>query len=95
LPDLLRYLRAIEQRLAKLPEQPQRDRERLLLIEDVQQEYADARTSVRPGAPGWDTLAEVRWMIEELRVSYFAQSLGTPYPVSDKRIYRALATLPG
>lgn len=94
LPDLVRYLRAVEQRLAKLPESPQRDRERLLLIEDVQQEYADARAAVRPGAPGWDTLAEVRWMIEELRVSYFAQSLGTPYPVSDKRIYRALATLP-
>lgn len=95
LPDLVRYLRAVEQRLAKLPESPQRDRERLVLIEDVQQEYADARASIRPGAPGWDTLAEVRWMIEELRVSYFAQSLGTPYPVSDKRIYRALATLPG
>ncbi|MEV4410891.1 ATP-dependent RNA helicase HrpA [Catellatospora sp. NPDC049609] len=94
LPDLVRYLRAIEQRLAKLPEQPQRDRERLLLIEDVQQEYTDAKAAVRPGAPGWDTLAEVRWMIEELRVSYFAQSLGTPYPVSDKRIYRALSTLP-
>lgn len=94
LPDLARYLRAVEQRLAKLPEQPQRDRERLLLIEDVQQEYAEAKAAIRPGAPGWDTLAEVRWMIEELRVSYFAQSLGTPYPVSDKRIYRALATLP-
>lgn len=95
LPDLVRYLRAIQQRLAKLAESPQRDRERLLLIEDVQQEYTEARASIRPGAPGWDTLAEVRWMIEELRVSYFAQSLGTPYPVSDKRIYRALATLPG
>ncbi|GAA2379159.1 ATP-dependent RNA helicase HrpA [Catellatospora methionotrophica] len=94
LPDLVRYLRAVEQRLAKLPESPQRDRERLLLIEDVQQEYTDARAAIRPGAPGWDTLTEVRWMIEELRVSYFAQSLGTPYPVSDKRIYRALATLP-
>jgi ATP-dependent helicase HrpA len=32
-------------------------------------------------------------MLEELRVSYFAQTLGTPYPVSDKRIYRAIDDL--
>jgi ATP-dependent helicase HrpA len=38
-------------------------------------------------------LSEARWMIEELRVSYFAQTLGTAYPVSDKRIYRALDAL--
>ncbi|MDI1460469.1 ATP-dependent RNA helicase HrpA [Catellatospora sp. KI3] len=94
LPDLTRYLRAIEQRLAKLAEQPQRDREKLLLLEDVLHEYDAAKASTRPGAPGWDTVVEVRWMIEELRVSYFAQTLGTPYPVSDKRIYRALATVP-
>jgi ATP-dependent helicase HrpA len=35
-------------------------------------------------------LAEVRWMIEELRVSLFAQLLGTPYPVSEKRVLRAI-----
>ena len=35
----------------------------------------------------------VRWMLEELRVSYFAQSLGTAYPVSDKRILRAIDAL--
>ncbi|MGH3988835.1 MAG: DUF3418 domain-containing protein, partial [Pseudonocardiaceae bacterium] len=35
-------------------------------------------------------LQRIRWMIEELRVSYFAQELRTPYPVSDKRIYQAM-----
>ena len=38
-------------------------------------------------------LVEVRWTIEELRVSYFAQTLGTPYPVSEKRIWRAIDEL--
>ena len=33
---------------------------------------------------------EIRWMLEELRVSYYAQQLGTPYPISDKRIQMAI-----
>jgi ATP-dependent helicase HrpA len=44
---------------------------------------------VRPG----ETLEHIRWMLEELRVSYFAQALGTPYPVSDKRILKAMDQL--
>ena len=39
-------------------------------------------------------LREIRWMIEELRVGLFAQALGTAYPVSDVRIYRAMDALP-
>ncbi|MDQ3827114.1 MAG: DUF3418 domain-containing protein, partial [Actinomycetota bacterium] len=35
-------------------------------------------------------VVQIRWMIEELRVSYFAQQLRTPYPVSDQRIYQAI-----
>jgi ATP-dependent helicase HrpA len=36
-------------------------------------------------------VANIRWMIEELRVSFFAQQLGTPYPISDKRVQSAIA----
>jgi ATP-dependent helicase HrpA len=43
-----------------------------------------------PTARADPALAEIRWMIEELRVSLFAQSLGTPYPVSEKRVLRAI-----
>jgi ATP-dependent helicase HrpA len=93
LPDVARYLRGIELRLSKLESSPQRDRERLLKLDEVLAEYEDYRESLRPGAPGWDTLQQVRWMIEELRVSTFAQELGTAYPVSDVRIYRTLATI--
>jgi ATP-dependent helicase HrpA len=93
LPDIARYLRGIEARLSKLESAPQRDRERLLKLDEVLEEYDSYRSTVRPGSAGWDTLQQVRWMIEELRVSYFAQELGTAYPVSDVRIYRTLATI--
>jgi ATP-dependent helicase HrpA len=85
LPDLHRWLRAAERRLEKLPENRERDRRSMAIVHRVQEEYEQARRSV----PAAD-LSPIRWMIEELRVSLFAQQLGTPYPVSEKRIYRAL-----
>jgi ATP-dependent helicase HrpA len=93
LPDLARYLKGMELRLSKLEAAPQRDRERSLKLDEVLDEYASYQQEVRPGGPGWETLQQVRWMIEELRISIFAQELGTAYPVSDVRIYRALATI--
>jgi ATP-dependent helicase HrpA len=89
LPDLVRYLRAVERRLDRLAENPQRDRELTLKIQEIQQEYAQLRAQVPPS----DRLAEIRWMIEELRVNYFAQALGTPQPISDRRIWRAMDDL--
>ena len=35
-------------------------------------------------------VSDIRWMLEELRVSFFAQTLGTPYPISDKRVLQAI-----
>jgi ATP-dependent helicase HrpA len=52
------------------------------------------RAEFPAGGPADEGLREIRWMIEELRVNLFAQSLGTAYPVSDKRIYRAMDQLP-
>ncbi|MFI5908706.1 ATP-dependent RNA helicase HrpA [Dactylosporangium sp. NPDC051541] len=90
LPDLERYLRAIEKRLEKVPTDTARDRDRMLTVQEVQKEY-DQLLSSTPMTP---QLREIRWMIEELRVGLFAQSLGTAYPISDVRIYRAMDTLP-
>jgi ATP-dependent helicase HrpA len=59
-------------------------------IEQVQKVYQDLVDGLPPGEQPGEGLQEIRWMIEELRVSLFAQTLGTPYPVSDKRIYRAM-----
>jgi ATP-dependent helicase HrpA len=93
LADLPRYLTAIERRLDKLAENPGRDRERTQAIQQVEREYRQLLGQVPAGHPVPDGLRQVRWMLEELRVNYFAQALGTPYPISEKRIYRALDDL--
>jgi ATP-dependent helicase HrpA len=90
LPDLPRYLAGIERRLEKLPDEPHRDRERMARVQQVQQAYQQALDRLPPGRPAGEALLQVRWMIEELRVSYFAQALRTPYPVSEQRIARVL-----
>lgn len=91
LPDLRRWLRGMERRLEKLPADPERDGRAMAVVQRVQEEYARCRATVPPGAAA--AAGRVRWMIEELRVSLFAQQLGTAYPVSEKRIYRALDEL--
>jgi ATP-dependent helicase HrpA len=93
LGEMPRYLAAVARRLDRLAENPARDRERTEAVAQVQREYRELLDQVPPGHPVPDGLRDVRWMLEELRVNYFAQSLGTPYPISDKRIYRALDDL--
>ncbi|PXY27615.1 ATP-dependent RNA helicase HrpA [Prauserella muralis] len=90
LPDVVRYVRAIERRLEKLPTDPARDVERLREVQWLWQEYQAALAELPPRTAPSPELAEVRWMIEELRVSFFAQTLRTAYPVSVKRVLRAL-----
>ncbi|GAB2469628.1 ATP-dependent RNA helicase HrpA [Streptosporangium sandarakinum] len=93
LPDLLRYLRAAERRLEKMAEDPFRDEERMYKLHDIEDEYHDLVEKLPPARRADDDVREVRWMIQELRVSYFAQTLGTPYPISDKRIRKAMERL--
>jgi ATP-dependent helicase HrpA len=90
LVDVARYLRAIEKRLERLATDARRDAAQLEIVEAVQDEYAGWLTELPPGAASWTEVRAVRWMIEELRVNLFAQALGTPYPVSEKRIYKAM-----
>ncbi|MFF0249217.1 ATP-dependent RNA helicase HrpA [Streptosporangium sandarakinum] len=93
LPDLLRYLRAAERRLEKMAEDPFRDEERMYRLHDIEDEYHDLVEKLPPARRADDDVREIRWMIQELRVSYFAQTLGTPYPISDKRIRKAMERL--
>ncbi|MFI6266742.1 ATP-dependent RNA helicase HrpA [Micromonospora sp. NPDC051006] len=90
LPDLLRYLTAIERRLERLPQNPQRDRQQQDRVATVRKEYDDMLAALSPARRQEAAVREIRWMIEELRVNVFAQALGTPYPVSEQRIYRAM-----
>ncbi|MFI9270184.1 ATP-dependent RNA helicase HrpA [Kitasatospora sp. NPDC052896] len=90
LPDLKRYLLAVDRRLEALPNHPQRDLQQLLKVQEVQRAYGELLAAVPAGRQPSAELRQIRWMIEELRVSFFAQSLGTPSPVSEKRIMRAM-----
>ncbi|EGR4340806.1 TPA: ATP-dependent RNA helicase HrpA [Vibrio cholerae] len=90
LPDILRYMRAIERRMEKLPVDPNKDRLHMLKIESVANKYKELLNKIPKGMAIPDNVREIRWMLEELRVSYFAQQLGTPYPVSDKRLINAI-----
>jgi ATP-dependent helicase HrpA len=90
LPDLQRYLQGMLIRLDKLPDDVGRDRGLQAQVAMATNEYETALADVRPGGRPSPELLEVRWMIEELRVSLFAQTLRTAYPVSAKRIHRAI-----
>jgi ATP-dependent helicase HrpA len=93
LPDLTRYLRAITQRLAKVAESPARDAERLATVQRVTDALQQTLAGLPPGSARRPDVQAVRWMIEELRVSLFAQTLGTHGPVSERRVRTALDQL--
>jgi ATP-dependent helicase HrpA len=96
LRDLFRYLDAAGQRLGRLPGDGRRDAERQAAVERVQHRYESLldRLVSRPSRPGAGVgLSAIRWMIEELRVSLWAQQLGTAGAVSEARIARALDRL--
>jgi ATP-dependent helicase HrpA len=85
------YLTALEQRREKLPTQVNRDRQLMDQVADLQESYLHQLAALPQGRPPGERLRQVRWMLEEYRVSLWAQQLGTPYPVSDQRIRRSLA----
>ncbi|MFG2263432.1 ATP-dependent RNA helicase HrpA [Streptomyces sp. NPDC048720] len=90
LPDLMRYLVAADRRLQQMPTGVQRDTTRMEKVHEMQDEYAWLLEQLPQGRPVPRQVLDIRWMIEELRVSYFAHALGTAYPVSDKRIVKAI-----
>ncbi|MFF1919098.1 ATP-dependent RNA helicase HrpA [Streptomyces sp. NPDC058221] len=90
LPDLMRYLVAEDRRLQQMPTNVQRDTSRMEKVHEMQDEYAWLLEQLPQGRPVPQEVLDIRWMIEELRVSYFAHALGTAFPVSDKRIVKAI-----
>ncbi|MEU9984827.1 ATP-dependent RNA helicase HrpA [Streptomyces sp. NPDC050856] len=90
LPDLMRYLVAADRRLQQMPTSVQRDTTRMEKVHEMRDEYAWLLEQLPKGRPVPQEVLDIRWMIEELRVSYFAHALGTAHPVSDKRILKAI-----
>ena len=96
LRDLPRYLRAAEIRAEKLNaggSAPDRDRALMDRVTALQDGYLHRVAALTDPAVVPAGLVEVRWMLEELRVSLWAQQLGTGRPVSEQRVAKALARL--
>ena len=88
-PRLPIYLKAMTLRLEKYSSNPARDAAREADIQELEQMWQDkVQSLLKQNQPVSDDLAAFRWMIEELRVSLFAQELKTPYPVSVKRLLK-------
>jgi len=87
LQHLPRYLKGVVLRLDKQRADPARDAQRLAELRPVEQRYL--RTLAERKGAADARLAEYRWLLEELRVSFFAQELRTPQPVSVKRLDKA------
>ncbi|WP_083417948.1 ATP-dependent RNA helicase HrpA [Pseudofrankia sp. BMG5.36] len=94
LDDLARYLTGALRRLDRLPADVASEQPKLATIARVHAAYDELAVDLLPpGTPPGPDLRRIRWMIEELRVSLFAQTLRTPYPVSEERLYRAMDDL--
>lgn len=92
-PRLPIYLKAMTLRLEKYSSNPARDAAREADIQELEQMWQEKTDGlVKQGLPVSDDLAAFKWMIEELRVSLFAQELKTPYPVSVKRLLKEFDT---
>jgi ATP-dependent helicase HrpA len=83
---LVRYLKAATARLEKLRTEPARDAQRMAEIAPLLQNFSRARAALKGRTD--PRLEDFRWMLEELRVSLFAQELRTPMPVSVKRLQK-------
>jgi ATP-dependent helicase HrpA len=93
LGDLVRYLKADAIRLEKLQEDPARDARLAWEVDDLEQ-YWDKEQGKLPASRRAEADAQrIDWLLEELRVSLFAQVLGTKETVSDKRVRQAIAAL--
>jgi ATP-dependent helicase HrpA len=90
LGDLDRYLRAGLHRLDRAPGDLAKDARLAEQVLTVEAAYAALLASLRPAQRASEEVVAIGWMLEELRVSLFAQTLGTAYPVSVKRIQRAI-----
>ena len=90
LREIPRYLAAVQSRLEKLPASVGRDRLLMDQVSNLQEAYLNRVDALPAGRPPGAQLRKVRWMLEEFRVSLWAQHLGTSYSISDTRIRKAL-----
>ncbi|WP_460855104.1 ATP-dependent RNA helicase HrpA [Nocardiopsis coralliicola] len=89
LPALQRYLSGLDHRIGKLAENPRRDQVGMAQVEQARALVERTRGALPAGRGDDPDARELGWMLEEFRLSLFAQQVGTAYPVSEKRIAKA------
>jgi ATP-dependent helicase HrpA len=95
LPDIVRYLHAADRRLERLPDAVAVDRDRMHAVRALEAEQRERiKAYVSLGRPVPAPVVEAGWLLQELRVSHFAQALGVRGPVSAKRIRKLLDQAP-
>ena len=95
LADLARYLTAISRRLDRLPGGQSADRDRMQRVHAVEDAYRQLVQALSPNRAAADDIRDIGRLIQEFRVSLWAQQLGTARPVSEQRIYRAIDAVLG
>jgi len=90
-----RYLAALSERRRRLDESPSRDLELMARVGEFQQAWDQRMSALPSGRPPSDGLEQLRWLVEEYRVSLWAQHLGTAVPVSDTRLRKLVGQLGG
>ena len=90
LDDIIRYLKGILRRLEKLPIDPNQDRLKLIEVNKAVDKYNSVLSTQRKDKPIATDILATKWLIEEFRISLFAQNLGTAQPISLKRIMNHL-----
>ena len=90
LQNIPRYLKALNLRIQKQPANPERDGKNAVSVGVIWQKWQDkVNTLNQANVDIPQGLQDYRWLIEELRVSLFAQELKTPFPVSIKRLEKS------
>lgn len=90
LKDLERYLQALHKRVEKIPADPLRDQNHMRVINNVDQEWSKLFGYFKSKLYISDEVKNIGWMIEELKISLFAQSVGTKFSISEKRILQEI-----
>ncbi len=93
LDDLRRYLTALQKRAEKIKIDPRQDRVRMEMLDALHKEQKDLTLGFSGADSVPPEIREIRWMIEEFKVSLYAQGIGTKYPVSEKRIKQEISRL--
>jgi len=93
LPDLVRYLRAFSIRAERAPLNPAKDAERAAQLHPYTEALSRLEAQLDPSPARQNLVQELKWMVEEFRVSLFAQEVGTAIPVSPKRLDEKLRSL--